>query len=215
MEKNKRRFFFSVFIQDLIAVPLAKLLIKIKCNPNFVTLLGLFFAISSGVLYLYHEYILGSLLFFGALVLDSTDGRVARGTNSFSSFGAKLDAITDKTRSFFVAYCLLFSLDISYFGIFIFFSMYIFLPLLRAYLKLNNKNFYDPTISFWDSTPFKQWFISKGVLGFYTGWERSVLALLIAPLTIFKLEIFILAIIIENILFFLGLIFFRKNKVGI
>ena len=26
-------------------------------------------------------------------------------TNSFSSFGAKLDAITDKVRSFFVAFC--------------------------------------------------------------------------------------------------------------
>lgn len=215
MEKNKRRFLFSVFVQDLIAVPLAKFLIRLKFKANFVTLVGLFLAIFSGLAYLFHEYFLGSLLFFGALVLDSTDGRVARGTNSFSSFGAKLDAIADKVRSFFVAFCFLWSLEISLNSIFLFFGMYIFLPIIRAFLQRNNNDFYDPTISFWDSTPFKKWFLSKGVLGFYTGWERSVLALLIAPISIYKLEIFIVAIALENIIFFLGLIFFRHNKVGI
>ena len=189
MEKNKRRFLFSVFIQDLIAVPLAKFLIQLKFNANLVTLVGLFLAILSGVAYICHAYILGSILFFGALVMDSTDGRVARGTNSFSSFGAKLDAITDKVRSFFVAFCFLWSLEISLIHILIFFGMYIFLPIIRAYLQRNNDDFYDPTISFWDSTPFKKWFISRGILGFYTGWERSVLALLIAPNTIYKLRI--------------------------
>ena len=83
MEKNKRRFLFSVFIQDLIAVPLAKFLIQLKFNANLVTLVGLFLAILSGVAYICHAYILGSILLFGALVMDSTDGRVARGTNSF------------------------------------------------------------------------------------------------------------------------------------
>lgn len=98
MEKKLRRFFFSVFVQDLFAIPLARLLINMRIKANYVTMVGLISSIASGVLYLTHDYVLGSLLFFIALVLDSTDGRVARGTNTFSDFGAKLDAVADKIR---------------------------------------------------------------------------------------------------------------------
>ena len=58
-------------------------------------------------LYLDGRYTMGAIVFV-ALVLDSVDGRVARATNTFSSFGAKLDAIADKTRSIFVAACFYF-----------------------------------------------------------------------------------------------------------
>ena len=67
MEKNVRRYFFSVFVQDLFAIPLAKLFIKLKLKANYVTLIGLFSSIASGLLYLDHSYILGSFLFFVAL----------------------------------------------------------------------------------------------------------------------------------------------------
>ena len=215
MEKNKRRFLFSVYVQDLVAIPLAKLFIRLNCKANYVTLLGLFFAIFSGIAYLNQSYILGSIFFFGALILDSTDGRVARATNTFSKFGATLDAIADKVRSFFVAFCFLWSLGLSLASTCLFFGSYILLPIIRFLMSLKDSNFYDPTILFWDATPLKDWFVDRGVLGLYTGWERSVVALSIAPLTIYKIEIFCAAIILEQLLFILGFCFFKNHKIGI
>lgn len=214
MEKNVRRYFFSVFVQDLFAIPLAKLFIKLKLKANYVTLIGLFSSIASGLLYLNHSYILGSFLFFVALVMDSTDGRVARGTNTFSDFGAKLDAVTDKVRSFFVALCFIFSLEYGLRISMLLFGFYITLPIIRLILSRNDKEFYDPTILFWDATPFKNWFIKNKVWGFYNGWERSVLALVIAPIVPYKIEVLVGAIFLEMLLFVLGHCFFKSTKVG-
>jgi len=215
MEKNIRRFMFSVFVQDVIAIPLAKLFVKAKVSANVVTFLGLVFALCSGYLYLEQSYVLGSLLFFGALVFDSTDGRVARATNTFSDFGAKLDAVADKVRSFLVAFCFVWSLDLDPVFSIAIFAFYIALPIIRFISSRKEPDFYDPTILFWDATPFKDWFVKKGVLGFYTGWERSVLALTIAPLVTYKFEVFIFAVLLEQLLYVLGLCFFKDSKVGI
>ena len=215
MEKNKRRFIFSVYVQDILAIPLAKLFIKLKVSANIVTFMGLIFAVSSGFLYLDQKYMYGAVFFFAALVFDSTDGRVARGTNTYSKFGAKLDAVADKIRSFFVAFCLVLSFDLSPFQSTALFTFYIILPVIRSLLSRRDPDFYDPTILFWDATPFKDWFVKKSVLGLYTGWERSVLALSIAPLFVYKIEIFIVAVALEQILFFLGSCFFRSSKIGI
>lgn len=215
MEKSKRRFIFSVFVQDIIAKPLAKILIRLGVAANYVTLLGLVLALSSGFAYLYQSYLIGSLLFFTALVLDSTDGRVARGTNTFSDFGAKLDAVADKIRSFFVAFLFLLGLGLDFTNALLLFGFYISLPVVRFLLSLKDKDFYDPTILFWDATPFRHWFVKHGVLGFYTGWERSVVALLFAPLLASKIEVFIAAVLFEQALFIMGLCFFKKSKIGI
>lgn len=215
MEKNKRRFIFSVFVQDLIAIPLAKFLIRIRVTANTVTVVGVIFALSSGVAFLFQSYFLGSLLFFAALVLDSTDGRVARGTNTFSDFGARLDAVADKVRSFLVAFLFLLGLGLEYTDTFLLFGFYITLPVVRFIYSLTNSDFYDPTILFWDATPFSDWFVKHGVLGFYTGWERSVVALMVAPLVSNKIEIFIAAVLLEQVLFILGACFFKHAKIGI
>jgi phosphatidylglycerophosphate synthase len=214
MEKNIRRFFFSVFVQDFFAIPLARFFIRLKVKANYVTLLGLLSSIASGVLYIEQSYILGSLFFFAALILDSTDGRVARGTNTFSDFGARLDAITDKVRSFFVAFCFIWSLNYGLTVSVLIFAFYNLLPITRAIMSRNDKDFYDPTILFWDATPFKNWFVKHKVWGFYNGWERSVLALTVAPLMVYKIEVFFFAVILEQLLFVLGLCFFKDSKVG-
>lgn len=215
MEKNKRRFFLSIYVQDIVAIPLAKFLIRKKINANYITLLGLFFAILSGISYLQNFYILGSILFFSALILDSTDGRVARGLNSFSKTGAILDSISDKLRSFFVAFCFVVSLSLDLLTSASALLLYVLLPVIRFIFASYDKNFYDPTILFWDGSIFRNWFIKKGILGFYTGWERAFLALSVAPLSNYKIEIFIFAVLTEQILFLIGLIFFRNSKIGI
>jgi phosphatidylglycerophosphate synthase len=213
MEKNIRRFIFSVFVQDIFAIPLARLFIKLHVKANYVTLLGLFFSIASGLLYIDHSYVLGSILFFGALVMDSTDGRVARGTNTFSDFGAKLDAVTDKVRSFLVAFCFVWSLNYGLTVSVFLFGFYILLPVIRLIMSRKDESFYDPTILFWNATPFKNWFVKHKVWGFYAGWERSVLALIIAPLVLYKVEVFVFAVVLEQLLFALGLLFFKNSRV--
>jgi phosphatidylglycerophosphate synthase len=215
MEKNKRRFITSVYFQDLIAIPLATLLIKKQVNANTVTMAGLISACISGILYLNQLYVIGAFLFIVALILDSTDGRVARGTNTFSDFGAKLDSVADKVRSFLVAFCFLWSLNLSVFTTILFFGFYIALPLIRFLMARNSNDFYDPTIMFWDSMPFKNWFVKHGILGFYTGWERAVVALVIAPIIVYKIELFILAVLLEQLIFVIGLCVPKKYKIGI
>ncbi|MBA6365567.1 CDP-alcohol phosphatidyltransferase family protein, partial [Colwellia sp. BRX8-8] len=187
MEKNIRRFFFSVFVQDFFAIPLARLFIRFRVKANYVTLLGLLASIASGILYIDQSYILGAILFFFALILDSTDGRVARGTNTFSDFGARLDALTDKVRSFFVAFCFIWSLGYGLTISGLIFAFYILLPITRVLMSRKDADFYDPTILFWDATPLRDWFVKHKVWGLYNGWERSVLALTIAPLVVYKI----------------------------
>lgn len=214
MNKKIRRFFFSVYVQDFFAVPLAKFCINQGVSANFVTLTGLVLSIVSGVCYLFNEFYFGSFLFFVALILDSTDGRVARGTNSFSKFGAILDSVADKVRSFFVALCLIISFGLDYQLSLIIFAFYIILPCIRLILVKRNGDFYDPTILFWDSTLFKDWFVKNGILGLYTGWERAVFALIVAPLTNHPIEIFIGSILLEQTIFIFGYLFCRNKKVG-
>tara|TARA_B100000900_G_C20598400_1_gene724408 strand:- start:2652 stop:3305 length:654 start_codon:yes stop_codon:yes gene_type:complete len=213
MEKNKRRFITSVYIQDLFAIPLAKFCIQIGISANLVTLLGLFLSIYSGYLFFYSNFVLGSIFFGIALIIDSTDGRVARGTNSFSKFGALLDSVTDKFRSIFVALFLLIGIGFSGKELIMYYFLYLLLPCIRFALNLLLKFKDDPTIIFWDSTPMENWFKEKNIVGLYTGWERSVMCLFIAPLTSFTIELFVLSICLEIILYFLGLIiYFRKRN---
>ena len=87
MEKNKPRFLASVYVQDIIAKPLAVTLINLKIHPNYITILAIIFSVLSGVLYLLNHVVLGGLMFFLALILDSTDGRVAGAYRNLVNLG--------------------------------------------------------------------------------------------------------------------------------
>jgi len=212
MEKKQRRFITSVYFQDLFAIPLARFLIKHKTHPNLVTFFSFLFAIASGVLYLYQNYWLGSFLFIVALILDSTDGRVARGTNTFSDFGAKLDAWSDKARSIFVALMLLISLELGAFITILIYAHYLMLPIVRPLLKKRLNLLQDPTVTFWDETIFSKWLKRHNLVGFYNGWERAVLAVAIAPLTPYPVQIFVLAVFLEQIIYVIGVILNLRDK---
>ena len=201
----------SVYVQDIFAVPLAKSLIAKKINPNHVTGVVILASLVSGLAFLKGFAILGSSLFFISLVLDSTDGRVARAQNRFSKFGAYLDDIGDKFRSIYVLTLILIGLDINTDLLVIVFSMYVTLPFVRLFIKFFNKDFIDPTVIFWHSMPGKGWLISKRIVGYFTGWERAAIACIIAPLTNFTVEIILLVVIFEQITFVFGVFFKFMN----
>lgn len=216
MEKRVRRFFLSVFVQDLFAIPFARFFIRNRVSPNLVTLIGLGCAIASGILYILKIYEVGSILFFCALIFDSTDGRVARGLDRFSELGAKLDSIADKVRSFFVAGCFILSLELVPYASLGLFLLYLILPIVRILMsRRSHGDLYDPTILFWDGTRLSGWFVQKKILGLYTGWERAAVALIVAPLMNEKVAVFVIAILLEQLIFFLGLMFFKDSKIGL
>ena len=204
MEKKQRRFMSSKFIQDPFAVPLARIFIAAGISANMVTCAGIFAAGMSGFCYLNGSYNTGAVAFFVALVLDSTDGRVARATNTFSSFGAKLDAIADKTRSFVVAACFLISLNLELLTTIMLFVYYLTTPLLRATIWRDKGFGHDPAIVFWDSMPIQSWLAKHKVFGPYTGWERSIVCLLVAPISPYPVFVFVTGVVAEQIAVFGG-----------
>jgi len=209
MEKKKRRFFFSVFVQDIIAIPLARKLIKMKANPNVITVIGLISSFIAGLLYLEKYFQIGALFFLFALIIDSTDGRVARGQNITSELGEKLDAISDKTRSVFVMICLVYSAFGFSLQSVLLVLLYMILPLVRPHIRKKLSLNADPTEYFWYSTKLNNWLKQRSLCGLYNGWERSVLALFIGPLL--NLPILIIpAIIIEIAIYISGLFYIKR-----
>jgi phosphatidylglycerophosphate synthase len=215
MEKKKLRFFTSVYVQDIFAIPLAKYLVTKNMNPNVITLFGLLSSILAGIFYYYNNYYFGSGLFFIALILDSTDGRVARGLGKYSKYGAQLDAIADKIRSVFVMVCLvigLLGISVESLIIIIF---YLTLPLLRPFVSRMLNIDYDPTEYYWYSTKYTTFLKENNLCGLYNGWERAVLALMIGPLTSIPIQILIVSVVLEDIIYLVGIYRLKQFNVVI
>jgi len=78
---------------------IASIAVKLKLTPGFICLLGLLFALASGlILYLYGLRLCfyASLLILLSGFMDVLDGAVARLTNRVSRFGAFLDSTVDR-----------------------------------------------------------------------------------------------------------------------
>ena len=68
----------------------------IKRNiPNAITLLNAIFGFGAIIYFLQHDYIMGSLFFFSALIADLLDGFVARWLKVDSDLGVQLDSLAD------------------------------------------------------------------------------------------------------------------------
>ncbi|TFZ04725.1 CDP-diacylglycerol--serine O-phosphatidyltransferase [Ramlibacter rhizophilus] len=63
--------------------------------PNLFTLAGLFGGFFAVVMAMNNRFDLAAAGVFGAMVLDSLDGRVARMTNTQSAFGEQMDSLAD------------------------------------------------------------------------------------------------------------------------
>jgi CDP-diacylglycerol--glycerol-3-phosphate 3-phosphatidyltransferase len=81
-----------------ISYVVAKALIKIRLSANFVTILGLLFAI---VLFLFAHEKWAAIFLISSLIADGVDGSIAIISKMNSKFGALLDAIIDKLAELF------------------------------------------------------------------------------------------------------------------
>jgi len=93
--RNFRRF----------SIPLSRLLLRGSISANAVTLAGFALALLAGLSFAAGTYaagIAGALIYWASMVLDCSDGEVARATLSDSKFGAWLETATDYLSYFVV-----------------------------------------------------------------------------------------------------------------
>jgi len=93
--RNIRRF----------SIPLSRHLLRLSVGPNAVTLAGFGLAVLAGLSFAAASYwtgILGALFYWTSMVLDCSDGEVARGSLADCPFGAWLETVTDYLSYFAV-----------------------------------------------------------------------------------------------------------------
>lgn len=87
---------------EALLAPLVSGLIKAGVNPNVLTTIGALVLVGSGVAYGVGWVNLGGFLLLLSGVMDMLDGRVARGGNIVSKFGAFYDSTLDRVGESFL-----------------------------------------------------------------------------------------------------------------
>ncbi len=92
-----RASFYLKKISDRVVIPLAKLLLKLKISPDFITALGVMGTLWVAVVFIAQgEWLVGGVLLFFVTSLDMVDGAMARLQNRDSIWGAFLDSVMDR-----------------------------------------------------------------------------------------------------------------------
>jgi phosphatidylglycerophosphate synthase len=87
------------------SIPLSTRLVRLRITANAVTIASFVLAVAAGAAFAVGRYwtgIGGALLYFASMVLDCSDGEVARATVNDSKFGAWLETVTDYLSYFVV-----------------------------------------------------------------------------------------------------------------
>ena len=87
------------------SIPLSTRLVRLGVTANEVTIAGFALAVGAGMSFAAGHYwagVGGALLYWASMVLDCSDGEVARATVSDSKFGAWLETLTDYLSYFVV-----------------------------------------------------------------------------------------------------------------
>ena len=101
--------FFSVLVLRRLSKPITALSVRLGISPNLITFISLLIGFYSAYLFSQRDYILGALLFQLSLIVDCSDGEVARYTRKFSDFGRWFDASTDRVKEYIVYAALAYS----------------------------------------------------------------------------------------------------------
>jgi len=93
---SKDVFIINIFDRHLTTA-LARFCIWVGISANTVTFFTFIVTFVTGFLFATGHLILGAVLFYFRLALDSTDGKIARLTRTTSKFGKNLDYLSDTT----------------------------------------------------------------------------------------------------------------------
>ena len=94
----------EVFIVDPLTKPIVARLIKVKwVKPYHISLCSLITGLSSSLLFLFHHNITAGILWFGSIILDGIDGKLARARKQYLFTHAILDQLFDQLAiAFFI-----------------------------------------------------------------------------------------------------------------
>ncbi len=101
--------FFSVLVLRRLSKPITALSVRFGISPNLITFVSLLIGFYSAYLFSQREYVIGAILFQLSLIVDCSDGEVARYTRKFSNFGRWFDASTDRVKEYTVYAALAYS----------------------------------------------------------------------------------------------------------
>jgi phosphatidylglycerophosphate synthase len=86
----------TIIFCDPFSIPLARLFAKFKkIHPNYISILAMICGFIAAYFFFRGLLIYGSLVFLLKFILDGTDGKLARLTNTKSKTGEKIDYYTD------------------------------------------------------------------------------------------------------------------------
>ena len=94
--------FFSVLVLRRLSKPLTALSVKFGISPNLITFISLLVGFYAAYLFSQSQYLAGAIFFQLSLIIDCSDGEVARYTRKFSDFGRWFDASTDRVKEYLV-----------------------------------------------------------------------------------------------------------------
>jgi phosphatidylglycerophosphate synthase len=100
--QNGRESFFTKKIRRF-SVPLSRVLVRRGVTPNEVTLMGLLLAVAAAIAVSTDLYVIslaGALLYYASMILDCSDGEVARLSFRDSAFGAWFETVVDYVTYF-------------------------------------------------------------------------------------------------------------------
>jgi CDP-diacylglycerol--glycerol-3-phosphate 3-phosphatidyltransferase len=86
---------------DVLKKLLVPILVKLKLEPNHLSLLGLLFSILAGISYIYSPFWGGGFTLLSGL-MDTLDGSLARTTGKSKKAGAFLDSVLDRYTELFI-----------------------------------------------------------------------------------------------------------------
>lgn len=101
------RYPITKYFYRKLSKPTARILYKLKFEPNQVTLLSFILGILSGFIFYYRMFILGLIVLFISEILDCADGDLARMKKKASKKGEFLDSFLDRIVEAFVIYGLI------------------------------------------------------------------------------------------------------------
>ena len=192
--KRESDYIITLFITNELSLALTWLLTKTMITPNRITLASISCEFICALFYASGYFLIGSIFYFFAHVLDCTDGNLARAKEIFSPFGRWFDFIGDRIGEVVI-----------FLGISIYFyqtdasSVWITLTLLASVLILLYYYIVDIGLSLGISPP-KQKLTSKKFKGVHLKWglyEPIMYGLIIlAPLGLIKYQLVIIFILV-------------------
>lgn len=89
-------------LKRIFANPIVEVFLRLKIQPNLITVISLFFALVAFFFYKNGNFVIGAVFLFLCGIFDTFDGEVARRTGRVTKLGGFLDSTIDRINEFLI-----------------------------------------------------------------------------------------------------------------